>query len=139
MPRIEDINPCPEALVIRLVFKSLLWLLYFDLVMLSGGFKKVHESVRNHKVFPATANHKHSDSELCRAVDLACVFYFKQVFCLQRSAATAILLRRYGFDAEMVIGAQVLPFKSHAWVEINGVVVNDKPYMLDIYQVLERC
>jgi hypothetical protein len=39
----------------------------------------------------------------------------------------------------MVIGAQMLPFKSHAWVEIGGSIVNDKPYMLDIYQVLERC
>jgi hypothetical protein len=39
----------------------------------------------------------------------------------------------------MVLGAQMLPFKSHAWVEVDGIVVNDKPYMLEIYQVLERC
>jgi hypothetical protein len=39
----------------------------------------------------------------------------------------------------MVIGAQILPFRSHAWVEIGGVVVNDKPYMPDIYRFLERC
>lgn len=76
---------------------------------------------------------------LCHAIDLACVFYFKPVFCLQRSAATALLLRHFGYQAEMVIGAQMVPFRSHAWVEIDGVVVNDKPYMLEIYQVLERC
>jgi hypothetical protein len=52
---------------------------------------------------------------------------------------TAVLLRRRGWRAEMVIGAQILPFKSHAWVEIEGQVVNDKPYMRDIYNVLERC
>jgi hypothetical protein len=39
----------------------------------------------------------------------------------------------------MVIGAQVLPFKSHAWVEVDGRVVNDKPYIPEIYRVLERC
>jgi hypothetical protein len=39
----------------------------------------------------------------------------------------------------MVIGAQVRPFKSHAWVEIERTVVNDKPYMLEMYQQLERC
>ena len=72
-------------------------------------------------------------------VDLACLFYFKQVMCLQRSAATTLLMRRHGWEAEMVIGAQLLPFKSHAWVEIKGVIVNDRPYMLDIYRVLERC
>jgi hypothetical protein len=39
----------------------------------------------------------------------------------------------------MVIGAQLLPFLSHAWVEIEGCVVNDKPYIPEIFQVLERC
>jgi hypothetical protein len=38
----------------------------------------------------------------------------------------------------MVTGAQVIPYKAHAWVEIQGEVVNDKPYMLEIYEVLER-
>jgi transglutaminase superfamily protein len=42
------------------------------------------------------------------------------VLCLQRSAATTLLLRRHGWDAEMVIGAKLLPFQSHAWVEVNG-------------------
>jgi hypothetical protein len=72
-------------------------------------------------------------------MDLACVFYPKSVLCLQRSAATTLLLRRHGIRAELVIGAQMLPFKSHAWVEVEGTVVNDKPYMREIYQVLERC
>jgi hypothetical protein len=61
------------------------------------------------------------------------------VLCLQRSAATIILLRRHGWQAEMVIGAQLLPFQSHAWVEIGGNVVNDKPYINQIFQVLDRC
>jgi hypothetical protein len=72
-------------------------------------------------------------------MDLACVFYFKRVRCLQRSAAVTILLRRYGWRAEMVTGAQILPYEFHAWVEIDVVVANDKPYMHEIYQVLERC
>jgi hypothetical protein len=71
-------------------------------------------------------------------MDYACVFYFKKVLCLQRSTATTILLRRHGLSAEMITGAQIFPLKSHAWVEIDGNVVNDKPYMAHIYQVLER-
>lgn len=72
-------------------------------------------------------------------MDLACVFYFKHVVCLQRSAATTILLRRYGWDAELVIGTQMMPARFHAWVEIGDSVVNDKPYVAQIFQVLERC
>jgi hypothetical protein len=94
--------------------------------------------VREQKLRPA-AKVQESDRELSHAVDLACVFYFKRVLCLQRSAATAVLLRDHGWNAEMVIGAQLLPFQSHAWVEINGRVVNDKPYISKIFQVFERC
>lgn len=76
---------------------------------------------------------------VCRAVDLAAVWYRKQVLCLQRSAAMACLLRQCGLAAELVIGAQPLPFRAHAWVEVAGRVIGDKPYMGEIYLVLDRC
>jgi hypothetical protein len=123
----------------RLVLESWLLLLYFDLVMRFRSFKVLHEIVRKEKIRAANGLMLSSSAAMCHAVDFACVFYFKQVMCLQRSAATTLLLRRHGWQAEMVIGAQMLPFKSHAWVEIKGAIINDKPYMLDIYRVLERC
>jgi Transglutaminase-like superfamily len=123
----------------RLVIESWLLLLYFEFVLLFRSFKVLHEIVRREKIRAASEPMLSSSAELCHAVDLACLFYFKQVMCLQRSAATTLLMRRHGWEAEMVIGAQLLPFKSHAWVESKGVIVNDRPYMLDIYRVLERC
>ena len=122
----------------RLVLKSWFWLLYFDWIMHFRDFKQLHAIVRRQQIRPVTRL-KTTSAELCRAIDLACVFYFKRVQCLQRSAATAVLLRRYGWKAEMVLGAQLLPFLSHAWVEIEEQVVNDKPYMTEIFHVLERC
>jgi hypothetical protein len=113
-------------------------LLLLEGVMRFRGLKKLHDLVRRQRVQPVPISRVPSPEELCRASDLACVFYFKQVLCLQRSAAAALLLKRYGYDAKLVIGAQVLPFKSHAWVEIEERVMNDKPYMPDIYMVLER-
>ena len=62
-----------------------------------------------------------------------------EVLCLQRSAATACLLKGRGIHAEKVIGAQQMPFKAHAWVEVDGRVVNDKPYTPEMYAVLDRC
>ena len=122
----------------KLVLESWLLLLYFDCVVFFRDFKRLHEIVRVQSVFSA-AKMEHTAEELCHAVDLACVFYLKRALCLQRSAATAVLLRRHGWRAEMVVGAQMLPFMSHAWVEIDGRVVNDKAYMAEIFQVLERC
>jgi hypothetical protein len=124
--------------MMRRVVESWLLLLYFDWLMRFRGFQRIHGVVRAQKLRPASQVQE-SDRELSHAIDLACVFYFKRVLCLQRSAATAVLLRHHGWNAEMIIGAQLLPFQSHAWVEINGRVVNDKPYITEIFQVLERC
>jgi hypothetical protein len=87
--------------------------------------------------------HKHTSrctslAELCRAVDLACIWYGKTVLCLQRSAAATCLLRRHGIPAQLVIGTQQIPFNAHAWVEVEGQVVSDRPYMHEMYAVLER-
>jgi hypothetical protein len=116
------------------------WVLifYFELIMHFRTLKRLHHVVSQTRPItqPETAP---PYQEICRSIDVACVYYFKHVLCLQRSAATTLLLRRYGWNAEMVIGAKLVPFESHAWVEIDGCVVNDKPYVSELYQVLERC
>ena len=122
----------------RLVVESWGLLLYFEWIMRFRGFKRLLQVIEREGSTPRV-DVGFSSQELCRAVDLACVCYVKQVLCLQRSAATTLLLRRHGWTAEMVIGAKLVPFESHAWVEIDGCVVNDKPYMSELYEVLERC
>ena len=71
--------------------------------------------------------------------EIAAVDTFVAALCQQRSAATACLLRKCGVPAQLVIGAQQMPFKAHAWVEVDGRVVNDKPYTPEMYGVLDRC
>jgi hypothetical protein len=64
---------------------------------------------------------------------------------LERSAlppeirGNACLLKRYGVPAQMMIGARQMPFKAHAWVEVNARVVNDRPYLREMYAVLDHC
>jgi len=104
----------------------------------SGNFAAIHERVRRTPVRQATAT-PHAVESVCEAVDLICLWYWKQVLCLQRSAATVILLREQGIAAELVIGAQHMPFRAHAWVEVDGEVVNDRSYTRELYSVLDRC
>lgn len=120
------------------VVRSWLLLVYVDVLMHCGGLKPLHKKVQLEPIQRPTANSP-ATHELCYAIDLACVFYFKKVLCLQRSSATVILLRRSGRKADLVIGTQLMPLKSHAWVESSGEVLNDKPYMREIYQVMELC
>jgi hypothetical protein len=125
--------------VTRLAVESYWLLLRVELFMRFRSLHSLHALVRRFAVRDLTRGETASVETLCHAMDIACAFYPKRIRCLQRSAATVILLRRRGVLARMVIGAQVLPLKAHAWVEVADQVVNDKPYMYEIYQVLERC
>ncbi len=123
----------------RLSFcKALVGLLLFDLMLLGRNFTRMHRIVLNRKV-----NKKKRAAqvtrEICDALDHACVWYPKRALCLQRSAVMTCLLRSAGVPAQMVIGAQKLPFKAHAWVEVDGRVVNEKTDVQSIYGVWERC
>jgi hypothetical protein len=73
------------------------------------------------------------------AVDRATTWYPKQAQCLQRSAVAVCLLRTCGLPAQMVIGITKVPFRSHAWAEVAGEVVNDTPKVSTRYKVLSRC
>jgi hypothetical protein len=121
-----------------LILKAYCNLLYFDLYLAQGNFFKLHQRVRTFPVKKKAAA-VGTVERICGAMDMACIWYWKEALCLQRSAATACLLKQHGVAAEMVIGAQQMPFKAHAWVEVDGRVVNDKPYMPEVYAVLERC
>ena len=120
-----------------LVLRAYLNLIYFDLYLARGNFAALYDKVRK---YPVGKPEPRLDAQrICSAVDMACIWYWKEALCLQRSAATACLLKKYGVTAQMVIGAQQMPFKAHAWVEVEGRVVNDKPYTPEMYAVLDRC
>jgi hypothetical protein len=123
-----------KFLVVRAYWK----LIYFDLYLLQGDFATLYKKVCNSPI--GTASEPPDTTEkICAAIDIACIWYWKEVLCLQRSAATACLLKQHGVPAQMMIGAQQMPFKAHAWVEVDGLVVNDKPYVREIYPVLDKC
>lgn len=113
--------------MLRLALNAYFQLILTQLVLRFRDFPALYERVRRVPKSESPANR--STEEICRAVDLACIWYWRQVPCLQRSAVTTRLLRSHGFAASLVIGAQPLPFRAHAWVEVDGRVVNDKPYV----------
>ena len=124
--------------MIFLLCRTYVELIRQEFALLKRDFASMHESVRSCRV-SAGRRSSLTQADILRAIDLAAVFYFKEVKCLQRSVVTARLLRWRGFPAEMVIGVQHVPFYAHAWVEMEGAVVNDKPYVSQMYAVIERC
>jgi len=113
-------------------------LIAIDFYLVFGDFERLYRRVRNTPVCSKNSAPEVIET-VCSAINMACIWYPKEVLCLQRSAATVCLLRRYSIPAQMIIGARRMPFKAPAWVEVTGNVVNDKPYTPQMYTLLDRC
>ena len=122
----------------QLVLEAYLTLIRFDLYLAREDFQSLYNKVRNYPISNKTVS-PDAVEQICSALNIACIWYCKEVLCLQRSAASTCLLRKYGVSAHLVIGAQQMPFKAHAWVEVDGRVVNDKHYIQELYARLDQC
>jgi hypothetical protein len=116
----------------------LVGLLLFDLLGLNRNFARMHRRVSGWRTTRRTAAAE-TVEHICAAVNYACVWYPKRVLCVQRSVVTTCLLRTCGVPARMVMGGQSMPFKAHAWTEVEGVPVNERNDVKRIYSVLESC
>jgi hypothetical protein len=123
---------------VRLFLGALFGLLTYDVVAALCRFETMHSIVKHWAIAPSKDG-THTIDQVCNAVNYACIWYPKQVLCLQRSFVTTYLLRRHGVEAEMVVGAQKIPFRAHAWVEVNGGPVNERSDVQATYSVWDRC
>jgi hypothetical protein len=117
---------------------ALFQLFLFDLTQALGGFRFVHETV---KQWPVSKKQRpDAILKLSAALNHAARHYPKTVLCVQRSAALTCLLRSFGVPAETVIACRKVPFRGHAWVEVAGEVINENPKVQTFYNsVLTRC
>jgi hypothetical protein len=120
-----------------LTLQILLEFMQYDIVNKLGGFRRLHASVKKARV-AKTLGDANTVARVVDAVTLASCFYFKPVLCMQRAVVTTRLLRKQGVAASLIIGYRPSPFFSHAWVEVNGRIVNDSPAYQEKLLVLER-
>lgn len=65
---------------------------------------------------------------LAAAMEWARLLFPRRAKCLSISIATAMLARRHGIPANVVVGVQALPLQAHAWAQVGDSLIND---MLD--------
>lgn len=110
---------------------------FIDVLVSIRGFTALDRLVRRTRVSSRQASE--TAAELCQMMNRAESYYPRKLQCLRRSAAMTWLLRSRGYAAEMVVGASILPFLAHAWVELEGRVVGDDERLVrERYTVLER-
>ena len=127
----------PPFARILLAMRAMCELCRYDLVAATLGFRAVHRGLERLRCKRRPA-HAGLETSILRTVAAVSSFYWKPVRCLHRSVVTVRLLRRYGIAGQVVIGCRAVPFASHAWVEVDGRVINDSSGYQQKLRVLER-
>lgn len=123
----------------RDIFEAWLILLAVDLAIARKGLPGIHRRIRGLPVRRRDGPDVASIVEVVNdAIGRAAVWYPRPALCLPRSAVATWLFRRRGVPAVMVIGVRKMPFYAHAWVEVDGVVVNDSPKVQTLYPPIDR-
>jgi hypothetical protein len=109
-----------------LAFRALCELTRYEVVMCLRGFGCLQRQLSRQSVAVKPPSPE-MERAICDAILLATCLYWKPVLCLQRSVCAVRLLRKHGVMARLAIGYRPAPFFSHAWVEVDGRVVNGSP------------
>ena len=72
----------------NLVLEAYVRLIQFDLYLARRNFAALYDKIRKFPKADRTAPPNAVES-ICGAIDMACIWYWKEPLCLQRSAATA--------------------------------------------------
>lgn len=114
-------------------------LIVVDLTLKFGGYPALRRLVMESAVAQLEAKGAALDwKPRCDQLERAAAFYYKHPWCLQRSAALAYFLKASGAHATLVVGCRRIPFAAHAWVEIDGQVVNDDARVRRHFTDLDR-
>lgn len=111
------------------VLKAYVILLKVNLILKLFGFNHLINHIKNQhqknkiSLSPAAAENQLDD--ITFSLNQACFYYFYRTKCLEWAATFTLLAIDKGIDAKLNIGVQNNPFYAHAWVEINGRVIED--------------
>lgn len=111
----------------------LLHLVYMQVATRLVGERRLIESV--HRLDWQRAGCPGELDKVVRATSRAIALCPWPVGCFPRSLSAAAVLRRLGYSARVRIGVVAYPFLAHAWVEVEGVPLNERPEGLSKFEV----
>jgi hypothetical protein len=120
------------VLMLRIAFETV----RYDVQYAARGFHGVHRSLR--RPVRLRQGGLAEAFRIAEAYEIVSAFHWRPILCLQRSVIVARVMHAYGIPAQVVIGYTFLPFLSHAWVEVEGRVVNDSAGFAERMAVLAR-
>lgn len=112
----------------RVLLASAAWLPLFWLALHTLGLARLQRLLGADVGEPATGQVPVDVRQIDRMVGIAARHSLAPVTCLTRSLLLDWLLRRQGLASQLRIGVRVIDgaLEAHAWVELQGLPVNDQ-------------
>ena len=108
--------------------QAFLLLVLFDAVLRLGGLQRALRLARRLGASEQATVWRGDDTNtVAHGVAMAAAFYPRRALCLEQSLALYVALGRAGAPAKLRIGVRPLPFVAHAWVEVDGIAINEAP------------
>jgi hypothetical protein len=123
----------------KVLLASLALLPFFWLGLRLAGLRRFQAWLDRSPVAQRTSLTQAEAAALGVAVNRAANHVFGPVTCLTRSLLLRWLLRRYGTTSDLCIGVRLEQgeFAAHAWVEKDGIPLNDRPEFAARYAIFE--
>jgi hypothetical protein len=114
------------------VLRAFAWLTLVEIGLRTVGFQRLmdHARMGSTSPRPPESPRAHGRAHRCAHwIDVAARHHLVNARCLQRSVALHRWLRCESLPSELRIGVrkQGDELKAHAWVELSGCVINDRP------------
>ncbi len=119
-----------------MTLRALRYLLYWDWSVRVRSFERVCQTVRQYPIRKYISDPVEI-AQIVNALASVSIWYFKRVLCYQRSCCLVWMLRDAGIPANLVIGAQQWPPRTHAWVTVGDEVVGDLAHRVRTFDVIE--
>jgi len=125
----------------RYILQAYILRIKVDLILKIRGFKGLIDFIkksRNPKKSYKKTNPEEYNS-LASIVNRACFYYFYRTKCLEWAATLTLLALKKGLQCNLVIGVQNMPFRAHAWGQVDNLVVaDDKNLPKDLSVILSE-
>jgi hypothetical protein len=124
------------------LLRAFAWITLVDLGLRTVGFQRLVRQARAGSTRPELAE---SGSQAHRRahryahwIDVAARHHLVEARCLHRSLALHHWLRSEGLPSELRIGVHKAgdELKAHAWIELAGCVINDRPDAVAVFTPL---
>jgi Transglutaminase-like superfamily len=126
-----------------LTMKALVLFVLIDIGFHCVGFDAVYQRIvrraaRRNSAPADAADTERAQTTLHAVLQATRWYYRSRLDCLPKALTLYTLLRDQAIAADLCLGVKRFPFAGHAWVEVNGLVIDNKPKQVRRYTLIAR-